>query len=218
MNLDIKLCGLKTPEAIKAAMDLGANYIGFIFYAKSPRNIDLQRAAKLRPLIQKPTQLVAVTVNATQEELDHLVKCVNPDILQLHGHESAKDIQSMKKRYDLPVIKAISIYDENDMKTAHSYKGIADILLLDTKAPKNASLPGGNGISFDWSLMKLLDADIKTMLSGGLNANNVKQAIHIARPDGIDISSGIEKTPGVKDIQLMRNFIETVKSIDFEGD
>ncbi len=207
----IKICGLKTPEAINAAIDNGAHYIGFIFFSKSPRNLSIEEAKQLRPLIKKPVKLVAVTVDADDEMLSKIVANVHPDILQLHGHESPERVKQLAKTFGLPVIKAFSIREQSDFDQVSAYRGIADMFLFDAKAPKGSQLPGGNGVSFDWSLLKSLDEDSQTVLSGGLNAQNVEEAIRIAAPDILDVSSGVESAPGVKDTKLIEGFFDSVK-------
>ena len=207
----VKICGLKTPEAINAAIDNGAQYIGFIFFSKSPRNLSIEEAKQLRPLIKKPVKLVAVTVNADDELISNIVAHVKPDILQLHGHESPERVKELATTYGLPVIKAFSIREQSDFDQVSAYRGIADMFLFDAKAPKGSQLPGGNGVSFDWSLLKSLDEDSQTVLSGGLNAQNVEEAIRIASPDILDVSSGVESAPGVKDTKLIEGFFDSVK-------
>lgn len=207
----VKICGLKTPEAIKAAIDNGAQYIGFIFFSKSPRNLSIEEAKQLRRYIKKPVKLVAVTVDADDEMLSKIVANVHPDILQLHGHETPERVKELATTYGLPVIKAFSIREQSDFDQVSAYRGIADMFLFDAKAPKGSQLPGGNGVSFDWSLLKSLDEDSQTVLSGGLNAQNVEEAIRIASPDILDVSSGVESAPGVKDTKLIEGFFDSVK-------
>ena len=207
----VKICGLKTPEAIKAAIDNGAHYIGFIFFSKSPRNLSIEEAKQLRQYIKKPVKLVAVTVDADDDLISNIVAHVKPDILQLHGHESPERVKQLAKTFGLPVIKAFSIREQSDFDQVSAYRGIADMFLFDAKAPKGSQLPGGNGVSFDWSLLKSLDEDSQTVLSGGLNAQNVEEAIRIAAPDILDVSSGVESAPGVKDTKLIEGFFDSVK-------
>ena len=207
----VKICGLKTPEAINAAIDNGAQYIGFIFFSKSPRNLSIEEAKQLRQYIKKPVKLVAVTVDADDDLISNIVAHVKPDILQLHGHESPERVKQLAKTFGLPVIKAFSIREQSDFDQVSAYRGIADMFLFDAKAPKGSQLPGGNGVSFDWSLLKSLDEDSQTVLSGGLNAQNVEEAIRIAAPDILDVSSGVESAPGVKDTKLIEGFFDSVK-------
>ncbi|ABQ60476.1 N-(5'phosphoribosyl)anthranilate isomerase [Brucella ovis ATCC 25840] len=210
MALDIKICGLKTPEAVAAALDGGATHIGFIFFPKSPRHITPDAAARLRAAATGRAVTVAVTVDADDEALDEIVKTVRPDMLQLHGGETPERVRFLKERYNLPVMKAFSIREAGDLEAIAPYRGIADRFLFDAKPPKGSELPGGNGISFDWNLLAALDADIDYMLSGGLNADNIAEALLKTGAPGIDISSGVECAPGEKDVRLIENFFQAV--------
>ncbi|CAB4325445.1 phosphoribosylanthranilate isomerase [Brucella sp. 458] len=210
MALDIKICGLKTPEAVAAALDGGATHIGFIFFPKSPRHITPDAAARLRAAATGRAEAVAVTVDADDETLDEIVKTVRPDMLQLHGGETPERVRFLKARYNLPVMKAFSIREAGDLEAIAPYRGIADRFLFDAKPPKGSELPGGNGISFDWNLLAALDADIDYMLSGGLNADNIAEALLKTGAPGIDISSGVECAPGEKDVRLIENFFQAV--------
>ena len=210
MVLDIKICGLKTPDAIAAALDGGATHIGFIFFPKSPRHITPQAAAGLRDAVKGRALVVAVTVDADDETLDDIVKTVKPDILQLHGHETPERVAFIKARYGLPVMKAFSVREASDLAAIAAYKGIADSFLFDAKPPRGSELPGGNGVSFDWELLAALDAGIDYMLSGGLNADNIAEALHKTQAPGLDISSGVERAPGEKDVRLIENFFRAV--------
>lgn len=210
MALDIKICGLKTPEAVAAALDGGATHIGFIFFPKSPRHITPDAAARLRAAATGRAVAVAVTVDADDEALDEIVKTVRPDMLQLHGGETPERVRFLKERYNLPVMKAFSIREAGDFEAIAPYRGIADRFLFDAKPPKGSELPGGNGISFDWNLLAALDADIDYMLSGGLNADNIAEALLKTGAPGIDISSGVECAPGEKDVRLIENFFQAV--------
>ncbi len=210
MVLDIKICGLKTPDAVAAALDGGATHIGFIFFPKSPRHITPQKAAGLRDAVRGRALTVAVTVDADDETLDEIVEAVKPDILQLHGHETPERVAFIKARYGLPVMKAFSVREASDLAAIAAYQGIADRFLFDAKPPKGSDLPGGNGVSFDWELLAALDADIDYMLSGGLNADNIAEALHKTQAPGIDISSGVERAPGEKDVRLIENFFRAV--------
>lgn len=209
---DIKICGLRSEDAIAAALDGGASHVGFIFFEKSPRHVGMEEAARLRRAAEGRAQAVAVTVNADDAALDRIVEAVRPDILQLHGKESPDRVAEVKERYSLPVMKAISVRERSDLKDIDAYRGIADRFLLDAKPPAGAQLPGGNGIAFDWSLLTFLDAEVDYMLSGGLNAANIGAALSAARPRGIDVSSGVERAPGEKDPELIRAFFSAAKA------
>lgn len=214
MALDIKICGLKTPEAVTAALDGGATHIGFIFFPKSPRNVTPEQAAALRAAAAGRAKVVAVTVDADDAMLDEIVATVKPDMLQLHGTETPERVSAVKTRYDLPVMKAFAIREASDLNAIAPYKGIADRFLFDAKPPKGAELPGGNGVSFDWDLLAALDGDVDYMLSGGLNAGNIAEALLKTKAPGIDISSGVESAPGEKDVHLIEEFFKAVTKVD----
>lgn len=210
MNLDIKICGLKTDAALAAALAGGASHVGFIFFPKSPRNIDATEAGRLRQAAYGKAKAVAVTVNASDEALDEIVAKMQPDMLQLHGAETPQRVAEVKARYKLPVIKALAISEAADLEHIQPFIGIADRFLFDAKPPKDAVLPGGNGVAFDWRILAGLDAAIDYMLSGGLNAANIGEALRLANPRGIDISSGVESAPGVKEPALIEQFFRAV--------
>ena len=214
MRTEIKICGLSTPEAVKAAVDAGANLIGFIFFEKSPRNVTLEKAADLSRQVAKTVAKVAVTVGAPQAVLDAIVKQVHPDFLQLHGSETPQQVAEIKERYGLPVIKAFAIRTEDDFGNLAAYEGIADRFLLDAKAPAGSDLPGGNGVSFDWHLLDKLRTATPVMLSGGLDSANILAALEVSKLHSIDVSSGVESTPGIKDIAKINAFIKTVREHD----
>lgn len=210
MKIDVKICGLKTPETVERAADLGATHIGFIFFPKSPRNIEPSDAALLADLVRGRVKIVAVTVDADNDDLDEIVSLLRPDCLQLHGSESPDRVLTIKAVYGLQVMKALSIRSADDLQKAGAYIGIADRFLFDAKPPAGSELPGGNGTSFDWTLLHSLDADIDYMLSGGLSKNNIQVALETTGARGIDVSSGVESSPGVKDTGLMNEFFDAV--------
>jgi phosphoribosylanthranilate isomerase len=212
MPLDIKTCGLSTPETVAAALDNGASHVGFIFFAKSPRNVTPELAGKLRRAAEGRAQAVAVTVDATDDFLDQIVAAMQPDMLQLHGKETPERVAEVRERYNLPVMKALSISGPEDLMPIQGFAGVADRLLLDAKAPKGSELPGGNGVSFDWRLLAALDPGLDYLLSGGLNPGNVADAIRIANPPGLDVSSGVESSPGMKDVALIAAFFAAVRA------
>ncbi|MEP9397686.1 phosphoribosylanthranilate isomerase [Mesorhizobium sp. KR2-14] len=212
MALDIKICGLKTPEAVAAVLAGGASHIGFIFFSKSPRHVPPQQAAQLRQAAKGHAKAVAVTVDADDATLDEIVAAMAPDMLQLHGRETPERVTAVKQRYGLPVIKAFAVREAADLAAIEPYRGLADRFLFDAKPPAGSELPGGNGVSFDWRLLAGLDAELDYMLSGGLNAANVGDAIRLANPPAIDISSGVESAPGVKDVALIENFFRAVRA------
>jgi len=210
MALDIKICGLKTDAALAAALAGGATHIGFIFFSKSPRYVDPAVAGRLREAARGRAKAVAVTVDATDAFLDEIVAAMQPDMLQVHGHETPERVAEIKARYGLPVIKALPVSEAADLEALKPYLRIADRFLFDAKPPKDAVLPGGNGVAFDWRVLAGLDARIDYMLSGGLNADNIGEALRLANPPGIDVSSGVESAPGVKEPALIEKFFRAV--------
>ncbi|WP_275786792.1 phosphoribosylanthranilate isomerase [Pararhizobium gei] len=210
MKTEVKICGLKTAEAVDRAVALGASHTGFIFFPKSPRNIEPDDAGRLAERIRGKAKIVAVTVDADNDLLDEIVSALSPDMLQLHGSESPERVLTLKAVYGLPVIKAISVRDADDLRRIEPYIGIADRFLLDAKPPKGSDLPGGNGVSFDWRLLDVLDGTVDYMLSGGLNADNIGEALALTGARAVDTSSGVESAPGVKDLNRMQKFFDAV--------
>ncbi|MET3597547.1 phosphoribosylanthranilate isomerase [Mesorhizobium shonense] len=212
MTLDIKICGLKTDAAMAAALAGGASHVGFIFFARSPRYIEPVDAGRLRRAAIGKAKAVAVTVDADDAFLDEIVAGMRPDMLQLHGAETSERVAELKARYGLPVMKVLSVSEAADLDRLKPYIGIADRFMFDAKPPKGSQLPGGNGVAFDWRILAGLDAGLDYMLSGGLNAANVGDALRLANPPGIDISSGVESAPGVKDPALIEQFFRAVRA------
>lgn len=210
MTLDIKICGLKTEEAVDRAVALGATHIGFIFFQKSPRYIEPADAGRLADRIRGKAKVVAVSVDADNDDLDEIVDLLRPDMLQLHGKETPDRVLTVNAVTGLPVIKAFSIQTADDLRKIGAYEGIASRYLFDAKPPKGSELPGGNGVSFDWRLLSGLDSSVGYFLSGGLNKDNIAEALRIARPRGIDASSGLESSPGVKDLTMIDEFFAAV--------
>ncbi len=212
-DLRIKICGLSTPETVAAAADAGATYVGFVFFPKSPRNVDIDKARKLAIGVPDGVAKVALTVNADNTFLDMLTATVPLDMLQLHGTESVQRVSEVKSRYGLPVMKAIGIAEAGDLSQIDTYAAVADQLLIDAKPPKGADLPGGNGLAFDWRLLAGRKYWQRPwMLAGGLDAENVIEATQRTGARQLDISSGVESAPGVKDVNLIRNFLTTALS------
>lgn len=209
--MDIKICGLKTEAAVVAALDGGASHVGFIFFPKSPRNIAPEDAGSLRQAAIGHAKAVAVTVDATDSELEHIVSAMSPDMLQLHGKETPERVREIKQRFGLPVMKALAINTADDLSKISPFKGIADRFLFDAKPPVGSQLPGGNGVSFDWTLLSNLPAGLDYLLSGGINSENVVEALRETNPPGLDVSSGVESAPGVKDPALIAAFFAAVR-------
>lgn len=212
MTLDIKICGLKTDEALAAALAGGASHVGFIFFPKSPRYVLPADAGRLRKAAIGRAKAVAVTVDADDATLDAIVAAMTPDMLQFHGSETPERVSAAKAKYGLPVMKAFSIREAADLAAIEPYRGIADRFLFDAKPPKGAELPGGNGVPFDWRVLAALGPDVDYMLSGGLNAGNIGEALRLVSPAGIDISSGVESAPGTKDAGLIEAFFRAVQA------
>lgn len=212
MQLDVKICGLKTVDAIDAALAGGASHVGFIFFGKSPRNVTPEEAGRLRQAAKGGAKAVAVTVDADDAFLDEIVAAMEPDMLQLHGSETPERVAAVKARTGLPVMKALAVSEAADLAAIAPYLGIADRFLFDARPPKDAVLPGGNGVAFDWRLLATLDPGVDYMLSGGLDAANVGDALRLANPPGLDVSSGVESAPGVKDTALIAEFMNAVRT------
>ena len=214
--LDIKICGLSTAPTVAAALDGGATHLGFIFFPKSPRNVSPDKARDLGSAAAGRAVTVAVTVDADNALLDAIVKTMKPGMLQLHGKENPGRVAELKARYGLPVMKAFSVRDAADLEALSPYLGVADRFLLDAKPPAGADLPGGNGVSFDWSLLAGLDGGVDYMLSGGIGSGNVAEAILATSAAGIDASSGVESAPGVKDEGKIEEFLRLARQAEQE--
>jgi phosphoribosylanthranilate isomerase len=208
----IKICGLSTPETLEAALSAGADMVGFVFFEKSPRHLSYEQAAALSPLVRGRAKKIALTVDADEARLDAIIAALAPDGLQLHGKESPERVAAIKAHYGLPVYKAISVSAREDLDKAAAYRDAADWLLLDAKPPKESTRPGGNGRTFDWTLLNHLDRALPFMLSGGLDPANVAEAIRISHPDGVDVSTGVEDRPGAKNPDKIRAFVEAARA------
>jgi len=215
MTIGIKFCGLSTGEAVDLAAALGAWKVGFIFFDKSPRYVSVKQAAGLADRARgHRLGTVAVTVDAEDEYLDRIVSGMKPDTLQLHGKETPERVAEAKARYGLPVMKAFAIREAADFSAVDPYLGIADLMLFDAKAPQGSQLPGGNGVSFDWRLLEGIGEKTDYVLSGGLTTENVGDALEISCAARLDVSSGIERAPGVKDPEKMRAFAAAVRAYE----
>lgn len=211
MKQSIKICGLSTPDTLAAALEAGADLVGFVRFAGSPRHISIEQGTQLAARTRGKAKSVVLTVDADDAEFDEIVTKIAPDMLQLHGSESPQHVAEIATRYALPVIKAIGIGRANDLDEIKRYRDAADIVLLDAKPASSTALPGGNGIPFDWTFLKNLDAGIPFMLSGGLTPGNVAEAIQITGVSAVDISSGVEKAKGIKDAGKIRAFIHNAR-------
>lgn len=216
MTLAIKICGLRSVEALDVALSEGADMVGFVFFPPSPRHLTPAEAEMLGRRTAGRALKVALSVDADDALLEGSVAALRPDMLQLHGRESPARVGAIKARFGLPVIKAIAVERAADLAAVQAYRGIADHILFDARAPKDATRPGGLGRSFDWRLLDALDADLSFMLSGGLNADNVAEALRITRAPGVDVSSGVERRPGEKDPDKIAAFIRAARAAEGE--
>ena len=212
-NTRVKICGLSTVETLEAACRAGADYVGFVFFKPSPRHISYEQAATLSPIVPEGILKVALSVDADDETLKQIIASLRPDMLQLHGSESPARVAEIKQKFAIPVLKAISVETPEDIAAIIPYEGIADMILFDAKAPRDLknALPGGNGISFDWKLLDNAAIKGDFMLSGGIDAGNVTQAIALTKAAAVDVSSGVETSPGKKECGLITRFIAAVK-------
>lgn len=210
--LSIKICGLSTEETMRTALDAGADMVGLVFHPKSPRFVTTARASELAAMARGRAGIVALIVDRTPDEASDIAQAIRPDWLQLHGRETPEQVSAIKAATGLPVIKALGIAGAEDITGIDGYRAAADRILLDAKPPKDAAYPGGHGRAFDWALLATLDPALGFMLSGGLDPANVGQAIRIARPWGVDVSSGVESAPGVKDSSRIRDFVAAARA------
>jgi phosphoribosylanthranilate isomerase len=211
MALTVKICGLRTPEALDAALEAGADLVGFVFFAPSPRNLGLEAARVLGERVKGRAGKVALTVDANDEALLGIVDALRPDMLQLHGKETPNRVVQVRTRFGLPVMKALPIAERADLSPIREYALVADRLLFDARPPKEATRPGGLGRRFDWMLLAGVNPGVPFMLSGGLDAGNVAEALRITRAPGVDVSSGVESAPGVKDPNKIREFVRAAR-------
>ena len=212
MSVLVKICGLRTPEALDAALDAGADMVGFVFFPPSPRHLTAPQARALGERVRGRAAKVALSVDADDATLAAMIDALKPDLLQLHGHETPERVGEIKARFKLPVMKAIAVETRRDLAAIAIYAKVADRLLFDARAPRDATRPGGLGVAFDWRLLEQLDPGIPFMLSGGLNADNVAEALRITRAPGVDVSSGVERAPGEKDSEKIRAFIRAARA------
>lgn len=213
----VKVCGLKTPADVAAAAAAGAQYIGLNFFAKSPRSVDVQTARALALLAPGGMCKVSLTVDADDAMLDAITAAVPLDMLQLHGHETPARVAEVRARYGLPVMKAVGVASEEDLPQLLDYSLVADQILVDAKAPKGAALPGGNGLPFDWRLVTQRRWLRPWMLAGGLTPENVAEAVRLTNARQVDVASGVESAPGVKDAARMTAFVRAATAMAAPG-
>ena len=209
--MQVKICGLKTPESVAAAVDAGASYLGFVFFPKSPRHLTYRQAAELAATVPDGVIKVALTVNADDEALADMLGKGPFAMLLLHGSDSPKRVAYIKERFGLPVMKAVGVADASDLPRLVEYATVADQLLVDAKPPKDSPLPGGNALAFDWRLIADMEWPIPWMLAGGLTPDNVAEAMRLTGATMVDVSSGVESAPGVKDLDKIAAFVKAAK-------
>jgi len=212
MSLLIKICGLSTPDTLDAALTAGADMVGFVFFPPSPRNLAMDQARALGAQARGRALKVALSVDADDAYIDAMVEAARPDLLQLHGKESPERVGALKRRTGLPVMKAIHVSEPADLSACPAYEGAADRLIFDARPPKGAILPGGNGAAFDWAILDHVATSLPWMLSGGLGPDNVEAALVATRAPGLDVSSGVERAPGVKDADLIARFVAQARA------
>ncbi|MBO6560448.1 MAG: phosphoribosylanthranilate isomerase [Nisaea sp.] len=204
----VKICGLKTPATVEAAAAAGATHIGFNFFAPSPRSVTPEQAKELARHLPEGVKTVALVVDADDALLDAIWENLHPDIFQLHGKETPDRVREIKARYGVAVMKAVRVAEPEDARAAEAYDGAADMILFDAKPPKELDkLPGGNGLLFDWKALRAYRGDTPWMLAGGLDAENVAEAIRVTGTDAVDTASGAEDAPGVKNPEKIAKFV-----------
>lgn len=208
----IKICGLKTTEAIDTAITAGADYVGFVFFAPSPRNLSVAQARVLAAHVAGRAKIVALMVDPDDALVTEVAREVEPDLIQLHGSETPQRTTAIARLSGIPVMKAVKVETKTDARQALDYADACELILFDAKAPKGAPLPGGNGVPFDWHALEEVGANVDYMLSGGLTPDNVAEAIRLTGASAVDVSSGVESAPGVKDTARIRAFIEAVRA------
>ncbi|TYO64902.1 phosphoribosylanthranilate isomerase [Bradyrhizobium hipponense] len=212
MSLLVKICGLSTRETLEAALDAGADMVGFVFFPPSPRHLSLELGRELGRQVKGRALKVALTVDADDATLGNVMDALSPDILQLHGKESVARLRDIKLRFDRPVMKVVPVATSADLAVLPGYAAIADRILFDARAPKDATRPGGLGAPFDWHLLENLQLSLPYMVSGGLHAQNLAEALRVTRAGGVDVSSGVESAPGVKDPEMIKAFIRAARA------
>jgi phosphoribosylanthranilate isomerase len=214
MSLIVKICGLSTPETLDVALQAGADMVGFVFFPASPRHLTLETARELGRQARSRAKKVALTVDADDATLANIVEALQPDILQLHGQETVARLRDIRQKFGLQIMKVIAVETAADLAPLPGYAAVADRILFDARAPKDATRPGGLGAVFDWHVLENLDLKLPFMVSGGLNAGNVAEAVRVTRAAGVDVSSGVERAPGIKDPELIRAFIRAARATE----
>ena len=212
MSLLVKICGLKSFEAIDAAVDAGTDMVGFVFFPPSPRHVHYTDARALGKHVGDRAMKVALTVDANDGELNAIVEALEPDLLQLHGEEEPRRVAEIRARYGIPVMKAIGVSTPAEVARADAYRFVGDRILFDAKPPQGSKLPGGNGATFDWTILRKPDLGKPWMLSGGLTVGNIGRALQITGAPGVDVSSSVEQAPGEKDPAKITAFVKAAKA------
>ncbi len=215
MSVEVKICGLSEHDSVAAALAGGARFVGFVFYPPSPRHLSIERAAELARSVPAGIVRVGVVVDPTDEFLARLLDKAPLDMLQLHGKETPERVQAIKDRFRVRAMKAIPVAGETDPDAAKPYLGVADWLMFDAKPPKEKSdaMPGGNALAFDWRILRALRWPLPWMLSGGLDPDNLAEAATVSGATALDVSSGVESAPGVKDPAKIRLFLARAKAL-----
>lgn len=214
MSLLVKICGLSTRETLDAALAGGADMVGFVFFPPSPRHIGLETAREFGKQARGRALKVALSVDADDATLENIVETLRPDLLQLHGKETTARVRDIKAKFGLPVMKALPVETSADLAVLPGYAGVADRILFDARPPKGATRPGGLGAVFDWTLLAKLELEVPYLVSGGLTIDNVAEAVRVTRAGGVDVSSGVESAPGIKDPEMIRNFIRAARATE----
>lgn len=211
-RLAIKICGLSTPRALDAAMRHGASHVGFVLFPKSPRNIDAEQVGALARRVREGVTRVAVMVDPEDAQIEQLLRMAPIDVIQLHGEETPSRVADLRQRFKINLWKAIPVKTRLDLAVGAGYVGVADMLLYDAKTPDDAALPGGMGLRFDWGLLSGFRSPLPWGLSGGLDPSNVARAVAQTRTPLVDVSSGVESAPGIKDVDKIAAFCKAVSA------
>ncbi|CAN5707316.1 phosphoribosylanthranilate isomerase [soil metagenome] len=210
----VKICGVRTRAEAAVAAEAGASFVGLVFFAASPRSVTLGDARWIAHGVPDGLVRVALTVDAEDAELEAIITSVPVDMLQLHGHETPDRVADVRARFGLPVVKAVGVSREADLAGLALHGEVADLLLVDARPPTGAALPGGNGLAFDWRLVRGRRWQVPWMLAGGLTPENVRDAVRLTGAEAVDVSSGVEQAPGRKDPQRIRAFVEAAISAE----
>ena len=215
MPISVKICGIERAESVDIAIEYGADFIGFVFYSPSPRNLTPEKAKRLKSRIPKHVTTVGLFVDPTNSEIDDVLAAIDLDLIQLHGDENPSRVLEIKRQTHLPILKAIRLGSHADLAISKNYYDVADHLLFDAKVPTTSPkiLPGGNAISFDWKILNDVKIPLPWMLAGGLNCQNIREAVEATGANTVDVSSGVESNPGIKDLELIMNFLTAAKML-----